>query len=167
MPPLTSMWARFLYNRQEYGLSGKALPGERLRADPRYALAHFDLGNVLDETGRIREAMQTYKTALQLAPTYADAHYNLALASKRSSSLARRCSTGAPISAWTRRSHRRLALKTPKSGERPVRWAEAGIQPPGVRIKQSRNFFPAAVTKTSFTRIYHGRRALPVNNRTQ
>jgi tetratricopeptide (TPR) repeat protein len=35
---------------------------------------------VLDETGRVQEAIQTYKTALQLAPTYADAHYNLALA---------------------------------------------------------------------------------------
>ena len=49
-------------------------------SDPRYALAYFDLGNVLDETGRVQEAIQTYKTALQLAPTYADAHYNLALA---------------------------------------------------------------------------------------
>ena len=47
---------------------------------PRYALAYFDLGNVLDETGRVKDAIQTYKTALQLAPTYADAHYNLALA---------------------------------------------------------------------------------------
>jgi tetratricopeptide (TPR) repeat protein len=35
---------------------------------------------VLDETGRVQEAIVTYKTALQLAPTYADAHYNLALA---------------------------------------------------------------------------------------
>ena len=51
-----------------------------IEVDPRYALAYFDLGNVLDETGRVQEAIQTYKTALQLAPTYADAHYNLALA---------------------------------------------------------------------------------------
>ena len=39
-----------------------------------------DLGNVLDETWRVAEATQTYLNALQLAPTYADAHYNLALA---------------------------------------------------------------------------------------
>ena len=51
-----------------------------IEVDPRYALAYFDLGNVLDETGRVAEAIQTYGTALQLAPTYADAHYNLALA---------------------------------------------------------------------------------------
>jgi tetratricopeptide (TPR) repeat protein len=51
-----------------------------IEIDPRYALAYFDLGNVLDETGRVAEAIQTYHAALQLAPTYADAHYNLALA---------------------------------------------------------------------------------------
>jgi tetratricopeptide (TPR) repeat protein len=51
-----------------------------LEADPRYALAYFDLGNVLDETGRVQEGIRTYKMAVQLAPTYADAHYNLALA---------------------------------------------------------------------------------------
>jgi len=28
----------------------------------------------------VNEAIQAYKTALQLAPTYADAHYNVALA---------------------------------------------------------------------------------------
>jgi len=44
---------------------------------------------VLDETGRVQEAIQTYKTALQLAPTYADAHYNLALAYERRGSRAR------------------------------------------------------------------------------
>jgi Tetratricopeptide repeat. len=35
---------------------------------------------VLDETGRMQEAINSYKTAITLAPTYADAHYNLALA---------------------------------------------------------------------------------------
>jgi tetratricopeptide (TPR) repeat protein len=38
---------------------------------------------VLDETGRIAEAVAAYKTAIRLAPTYADAHYNLALAYER------------------------------------------------------------------------------------
>jgi len=67
------------YNRQDFGLAERHYR-RAIEADARYALAYFDLGNVLDETGRVLEAVQTYKTALQLAPTYADAHYNLALA---------------------------------------------------------------------------------------
>jgi tetratricopeptide (TPR) repeat protein len=35
---------------------------------------------VLDETGRVHEAIEAYRNALHLAPTYADANYNLALA---------------------------------------------------------------------------------------
>jgi tetratricopeptide (TPR) repeat protein len=67
------------YNRQEFALAEKHYR-RAIEADARYSLAYFDLGNVLDETGRVQEAILTYKTALQLAPTYADAHYNLALA---------------------------------------------------------------------------------------
>jgi len=37
----------------------------------------------LDETGRITQAVTAYETAIRLAPTYADAHYNLALAYER------------------------------------------------------------------------------------
>ncbi len=48
--------------------------------DPSYALAFFDLGNVLDELKRIPEAVDCYRRALALEPRYADAHYNLALA---------------------------------------------------------------------------------------
>ena len=67
------------YNRQEYALAERHYRSA-IQIDPRYALAYFDLGNVLDETGRVEEAINTYKTAIQLAPTYADAHYNIALA---------------------------------------------------------------------------------------
>jgi tetratricopeptide (TPR) repeat protein len=42
-----------------------------------------ELGNVLDETRRVDQAIAAYNTALQLAPTYADAHYNVALAYER------------------------------------------------------------------------------------
>jgi tetratricopeptide (TPR) repeat protein len=35
---------------------------------------------VLDETGRVHDAITAYRSAVALAPTYADAHYNLALA---------------------------------------------------------------------------------------
>src|SRR6185312_7605232 len=54
-----------------------------LALDPNYALAHFNLGNVLDETGRLEEAIAAYNEAVRLAPGYADAHYNLALAYQR------------------------------------------------------------------------------------
>jgi tetratricopeptide (TPR) repeat protein len=67
------------YNRQDYALSEKHYRAA-IAVDARYALAYFDLGNVLDETGRVAEAIQAYNTALQLAPTYGDAHYNVALA---------------------------------------------------------------------------------------
>ena len=52
-------------------------------ADPRYALAFFDLGNVLDEMRRLPDAIEAYRRAIALAPDYGDAHYNLALAYER------------------------------------------------------------------------------------
>ena len=52
-------------------------------ADPNYVLAFFDLGNVLDELQRQDESIAAYCRAIALAPRYADAHYNLALAYER------------------------------------------------------------------------------------
>ena len=52
-------------------------------ADPDYALAFFDLGNVLDELKRLQDAIAAYQRAIALVPQYADAHYNLALALER------------------------------------------------------------------------------------
>ena len=52
-------------------------------ADPNYALAHFDLGNSLDELQRLNDAIEAYRAAIRIAPKYADAHYNLALAYER------------------------------------------------------------------------------------
>ena len=51
--------------------------------DSGYVLAFFDLGNVLDELERPDESITAYQRALELAPKYADAHYNLALAFER------------------------------------------------------------------------------------
>jgi tetratricopeptide (TPR) repeat protein len=51
--------------------------------DPKYALAFFDLGNVLDELKRLPDAIAAYQNAIRLVSTYADAHYNLALAFER------------------------------------------------------------------------------------
>jgi tetratricopeptide (TPR) repeat protein len=55
--------------------------------DPGYVLAFFDLGNVLDELDRPEESIAAYKQAVALAPRYADAHYNLALAYERKGEL--------------------------------------------------------------------------------
>ncbi len=52
-------------------------------ADSSYVLAFFDLGNVLDELQRSDESIAAYSHAVGLAPGYADAHYNLALAYER------------------------------------------------------------------------------------
>jgi tetratricopeptide (TPR) repeat protein len=52
-------------------------------ADSSYVLAFFDLGNVLDELQRPEESIAAYARAIALAPGYADAHYNLALACER------------------------------------------------------------------------------------
>jgi tetratricopeptide (TPR) repeat protein len=50
-----------------------------LEANPDYALAHFNLGNLYDEQNDPVQAMFHYQAALRLDATYADAHYNLAL----------------------------------------------------------------------------------------
>ena len=52
-------------------------------SDSSYVLAYFDLGNVLDELDRPDESILAYRHAIALAPGYADAHYNLALAYER------------------------------------------------------------------------------------
>jgi len=40
-------------------------------------MAHFNLGNALDQKKRTGEAITQYKIALQIKPDYGDAHYNL------------------------------------------------------------------------------------------
>ncbi len=70
------------YNRRDYA---RAEQFYRLatESDDTYALAFFDLGNVLDELKRMPEAITAYRRAITLHPRYADAHYNLALALER------------------------------------------------------------------------------------
>ena len=47
--------------------------------DPNYALAHFNLANVVDERKQWEEARRHYEEAVCLSPNYPDPHYNLAL----------------------------------------------------------------------------------------
>jgi len=51
----------------------KVLYRQATVADPEYALAFFDLGNVLDEMQRLAEATTAYQKAVALVPQYADA----------------------------------------------------------------------------------------------
>ncbi len=71
------------YNQREF-LRAEQFYRLASESDPRYALAFFDLGNVLDELKRLPEAITAYCRAIHLQPAYADAHYNLALALERS-----------------------------------------------------------------------------------
>ncbi|WP_263356227.1 tetratricopeptide repeat protein [Acidicapsa ligni] len=70
------------YHQKQYSRA-EELYRQATEADASYVLAFFDLGNVLDELQRPDESIDAYKRAIKLAPAYADAHYNLALAYER------------------------------------------------------------------------------------
>jgi tetratricopeptide (TPR) repeat protein len=70
------------YNRRQF-IEAEKLYRRATAADPNYALAFFDLGNVLDELQRLPEAIEAYCTAIRLVSHYGDAHYNVALAYER------------------------------------------------------------------------------------
>ncbi len=70
------------YHQKQYSRA-EELYRRATEADPTYVLAFFDLGNVLDELIRPDESIAAYCRAIALAPGYADAHYNLALAYER------------------------------------------------------------------------------------
>jgi tetratricopeptide (TPR) repeat protein len=70
------------YNQRQF-IEAERLYRRATEADSKYALAFFDLGNVLDELQRLPEAIEAYTTAIRLVPHYGDAHYNVALAYER------------------------------------------------------------------------------------
>jgi protein O-GlcNAc transferase len=48
-----------------------------LELKPDYAEAHNNLGNALNDQGKLDEAVACYRRALELKPDYAEAHNNL------------------------------------------------------------------------------------------
>jgi tetratricopeptide (TPR) repeat protein len=70
------------FHQHQFGRA-EELYRQATEADSSYVLAFFDLGNVLDELQRFDESIEAYRRAIALAPRYADAHYNLALAHER------------------------------------------------------------------------------------
>ena len=50
-----------------------------INADPNYALAYFDLGNLLIDLEREVEAQEQWRLAIKSDPNLAAAHYNLGL----------------------------------------------------------------------------------------
>jgi tetratricopeptide (TPR) repeat protein len=47
--------------------------------EPGNALAHFNLGSLLDEAGQLGPARDHLQIAVRLDPHHGDAHYNLAI----------------------------------------------------------------------------------------
>lgn len=50
---------------------------EAIRLDPDFALAHFQLGNILEDAGQTKDAISQFQTAARLVPDYAEPHYAL------------------------------------------------------------------------------------------
>ena len=46
--------------------------------------SHFNLGNIFHDLGRYKEAQECYREALRINPTYADAHFYLAVSLEKS-----------------------------------------------------------------------------------
>ncbi|HEX5235790.1 MAG TPA: tetratricopeptide repeat protein [Silvibacterium sp.] len=51
---------------------------EAIRLEPDLALAHFQLGNILEDAGRTEDAISQFQAAGRLDPGYAEPHYALA-----------------------------------------------------------------------------------------
>jgi tetratricopeptide (TPR) repeat protein len=68
-----------LYYRSDYD-GAIAEYRKALKIDPKYAVAHYDIGLALDAQGKTKEAIAAYRRAIRFDPKYADAHYALGLA---------------------------------------------------------------------------------------
>lgn len=67
-----------LYYRGDYD-GAIAAYRKALKIDPKYAVAHYDIGLALDAQGKKTEAIAAYRRAIRFDPKDADAHYALGL----------------------------------------------------------------------------------------
>jgi protein O-mannosyl-transferase len=68
------------WRQTSYWRDSQTLWTHTLACNPRNSLAHNDLGIVLASSGRTDEAIEHYRTALEIKPDYPDAHNNLGIA---------------------------------------------------------------------------------------
>jgi tetratricopeptide (TPR) repeat protein len=96
---------------------------DAVAADPEYAEAWNNLGNVEGELGHAEAAIAAYRRALAIVPYYADAHYNLAdaLAGAGDLASARRhwqaYLSYDPNSRWAEQVRRRLGGRSSGRGD--------------------------------------------------
>jgi tetratricopeptide (TPR) repeat protein len=101
--------------------------GSATRVDPTFAEAWYNLGDLLDDQGRPEAAIGCLRKALQVAPGYANATFNLALMIQRKSHYEEAANfwqlylTSDSLSEWARRARRSL-----KFCEMQVHLAAAG-----------------------------------------
>lgn len=83
--------------------------------DPSYAVAHNDVGVLLERQGRLEEAGRSYRQALTLEPDYLEAHMNLAMLYERLGNTDQAIThwlksyqSGDPHDPRTARAHKRL-----------------------------------------------------------
>ncbi|HTQ38338.1 MAG TPA: tetratricopeptide repeat protein [Pirellulales bacterium] len=109
-----------------YG-SAEVLYRDTLTKNPDCWLAYNNLGNALEQAGRVDEAIAEYQAALQLKPDYAEAHVNLgtALAESNQTELAieqyRQALTLKPNYA---QAHNHLGVALAKAGQSQQALAE-------------------------------------------
>ena len=95
-------------------VEGEAALRAATHADPTFAEAWYNLGDLLDEQGRSEAAIECLRTALRVAPDYADAMFNLALLLQRKNQYAeasdywRRYLAADRQSEWSGRARRSL-----------------------------------------------------------
>ena len=58
-------------------VDAEASSAQAIALKPDFAEAHYNLGNTLEELGRLEEAEASYAQAIELKPDYAEAHSNL------------------------------------------------------------------------------------------